>query len=84
MEWIQVAQKEVQWRFRVNMALNFGTIQEESYYLSRTLLCRFIHMQELKKTLVFARVLKTNSPEMLQLLAIYYDLLISINLYSLW
>jgi len=67
------------------MALKFGTVQEEGYYFSRTVLCRFIYeyMQKLKKNLLFTRVLKTNSPEILQLLAIYYDSLMSIHLYSL-
>jgi hypothetical protein len=82
MKWIQVTQKEVQYRSRVNMALNSDTVQEEGCYFSRTVLCRFVYMQKLKKTLVFTRVLKINSPEILHLLAIYYECPMSIHLYS--
>jgi len=39
-EWIQVAQKEVQWRSQVNMALNFGTVQEEGLCYADLFTCR--------------------------------------------
>jgi hypothetical protein len=64
------------------MALNFGAVQEDGCYFSRTVLCRFIYMHKLNKTLVLTRILDTKSAEILRLLANYYDCAMSTHMYS--